>query len=299
MLPVAVPPERLEDLERHVGVRRVLHVDADEEPGRLGALEDPAQVVDGARPVDVEAELRQLQRDVAPDAGRDRSPRSRRGTRASPRRPRRGSRRSRRGGRASCVKPRASTARAASIASSTVFAGDEPAGEARRLAHAVARRQRLEGPAAGEEVEEGLRRAIEHQCVRPGVHEQVLDRPRVVAQHGALADAEPSALGDDDAARLERLGGLLDRLPCRSSRRGSRAARRAPRSVDRCAVSRSRRVIDGRMAAAKTAVGSTLYSAPMRARTSRASSSTSRARLDVASPATGIGAPNVTNARDR
>ncbi len=49
--------------------------------------------------------------------------------------------------------------------------------------------------------------------MRPaGRHEQVLDRARVVAQHGALADAEAPALGDDDAARLERLGGFLDRL---------------------------------------------------------------------------------------
>ena len=68
MLPVALLPQRLEDLERHLGVRRVLHVDAHEEPGRLGALEDLAQVVDGARLVDVEPELRQLQRDVALDA---------------------------------------------------------------------------------------------------------------------------------------------------------------------------------------------------------------------------------------
>ena len=45
------------------------------------------------------------------------------------------------------------------------------------------------------------------------MHEQVLDRPRVVAQHGALADAEAAALGDDDAARLERLGRFFDRLP--------------------------------------------------------------------------------------
>ena len=40
-------------------------------PGGLGALEDLPQVVDRARPVDVEAELRQLQREVAADAGRD------------------------------------------------------------------------------------------------------------------------------------------------------------------------------------------------------------------------------------
>ena len=68
-LPVALLPQRLEDLERDVGVRRALHVDAHEEPGRLGALENLAQVVDRARLVDVEPELRELQRDVAPDAG--------------------------------------------------------------------------------------------------------------------------------------------------------------------------------------------------------------------------------------
>ena len=49
--------------------------------------------------------------------------------------------------------------------------------------------------------------------VRPaGRREQVLDRPGVVAQHAALAHAEASALGDDDAAGLERLGRFLDRL---------------------------------------------------------------------------------------
>ena len=41
-------------------------------------------------------------------------------------------------------------------------------------------------------------------------------------------------------------------------------------------------MIDGRIAAANTAVGSTLYSAPMRARTSRVSSSTSLRECGVA-----------------
>ena len=68
---VALPPQRVEDLERRVGVRRVLHVDAHEEPVRIGRLEDAAQVVDRGGPVDVEAELRQLERDVALDAGGD------------------------------------------------------------------------------------------------------------------------------------------------------------------------------------------------------------------------------------
>ena len=70
MLPVALLPERLEDLERHFGVRRALHVDADEE-ARRRPLENPAQVVDRAGAVDVEAELGELQREVAADAGLD------------------------------------------------------------------------------------------------------------------------------------------------------------------------------------------------------------------------------------
>ena len=68
---MALPPQRVEDVERRVGVRRVLHVDAHEEPVRIGRLEDAAHVVDRGGPVDVEPELRQLQRDVALDAGRD------------------------------------------------------------------------------------------------------------------------------------------------------------------------------------------------------------------------------------
>jgi len=54
-------------------------------------------------------------------------------------------------------------------------------------------------------------------------------------------------------------------------------------------VSRSRRVIDGRIDAANTAVGSTLYNSPVRARTTRASSSTS-VREWTSTPATLIGA---------
>ena len=42
--------------------------------------------------------------------------------------------------------------------------------------------------------------------------EQMLDGAGVVAQHAAVAHAEPPALGDDDAARFERLGRLVDRL---------------------------------------------------------------------------------------
>ena len=46
--------------------------------------------------------------------------------------------------------------------------------------------------------------------MRPtGGCQQVLDRPRVVAQDGALAHPETSPFGDDDAARLEWFGGFL------------------------------------------------------------------------------------------
>ena len=72
---VAQVPHRLEDVERDVDVRRVLHVDAHEEVVLLRGVEDAAQVVDRVRPVEVEAELRQLERDVALDAGLRRSPR--------------------------------------------------------------------------------------------------------------------------------------------------------------------------------------------------------------------------------
>ena len=49
------------------------------------------------------------------------------------------------------------------------LAGDEAAREAGRLAHAVARRELLEGLALREEVEKCFGRAIEHQWVRPVV----------------------------------------------------------------------------------------------------------------------------------
>ena len=45
------------------------------------------------------------------------------------------------------------------------------------------------------------------------MHQQVLDGARVVAEHAAVADAEAAALEDDDAARFERLGRLVDGLP--------------------------------------------------------------------------------------
>jgi hypothetical protein len=49
------------------------------------------------------------------------------------------------------------------------FAGDEPPAEALRSAHAVPGRERFQGSTCGEQLEKGFRRAIEHQCVRPGV----------------------------------------------------------------------------------------------------------------------------------
>ena len=49
------------------------------------------------------------------------------------------------------------------------LAGDEPAREAGRPAHAVARREFFEGSATCEKVKESLRRRVEHQCVVPGV----------------------------------------------------------------------------------------------------------------------------------
>src|SRR5258708_27344408 len=51
------------------------------------------------------------------------------------------------------------------------------------------------------------------RSVRPaGRREQVLDRTRVIAQHVALAHPEPPALEDNDAPRLERLGGFVHGL---------------------------------------------------------------------------------------
>ena len=63
-------------------------------------------------------------------------------------------------------------------------------------------------------------------------------------------------------------------------------------------ASRSRRVIDGRIAAATTAVGSTLYSAPMRVADQLRERPARRAATRGRSRSSGIGAPKVTNARD-
>src|SRR6185295_3921345 len=92
------------------------------------------------------------------------------------------------------------------------LAGDEAPREAPRPAHAVARRHLLENAALCDEMKESLGCASQHLMGTTGSGEQMLDRARVVAQHDAFAHPEPSALGDDDAARFERLGRLLDRL---------------------------------------------------------------------------------------
>ena len=70
---MAQPPHGLEHAQRRLGVGRVLHVDADEEPVAGGRLEDAPQVVGGGRPVDVQTQLGELQREVALHA-RARSP---------------------------------------------------------------------------------------------------------------------------------------------------------------------------------------------------------------------------------
>jgi hypothetical protein len=65
---IALAPERLEDLQRHIRIRRILHVDPDEEAVLRGGLEDAPQVIDRGRPIDVQAQLRQLDRHIALDA---------------------------------------------------------------------------------------------------------------------------------------------------------------------------------------------------------------------------------------
>ena len=167
-LPVAEAPQGLEDLERHLRVPRVFHVDAHEETCRLGALENLPEIVDGDRLVDVEAQLREFERDVAPDPGRDHRVDHREVV-------------ARRGvglveagdALAEQVECRGHAARFDGSCRLDRFgdglAGDEPPRETRRLAHPVARGECLEGLALSDEVKKYLRGAIEHQCVRPGV----------------------------------------------------------------------------------------------------------------------------------
>ena len=88
----------------------------------------------------------------------------------------------------------ASSARAAAIASSTVSPAMKRRAKLAGVRMPYRDGQRLQGAALREEVEEGFRSAAEHQCVRPVGHQQVFDRPRVVAQHVAVAHAEAAAL---------------------------------------------------------------------------------------------------------
>ena len=63
----------------------------------------------------------------------------------------------------------------------------------------------------------------------------MLDRARVVAQHVALADAEAAALDDDDAARLERLGGFVDGLAAAGDAEVGAGGAQLVDQRDRCA----------------------------------------------------------------
>src|SRR5262245_28765095 len=68
--------------------------------------------------------------------------------------------------------------------------------------------------ASGNRVVQGHEKTL--WMVRPasvsgaGGRKQVLDRPRIIAKHVALAHPESSVLNHDDTARGERLGGGLD-----------------------------------------------------------------------------------------
>src|SRR5688572_6896455 len=209
---VVLLPEGFEDLESGLGVAGLLHVDPHEEP--LAAVEDPAKVVDGARAVDVESELRKLQREVPSDAGLldrvdDLEVLAGGGIGVG------------QTGDALAEEIEGVQEAAALDGARRVdcfghrLAGDEPAREAGRPPHAVARRDGFQETAGREEMKKSLGGMIEHpdRLMRAtGRDEQVLDRPRVVPEHGAVAYAEPAALENDDPARLERFGGFLDGL---------------------------------------------------------------------------------------
>ena len=84
------------------------------------------------------------------------------------------------------------------------------------------------------------------------------ERPRVVAEHVALAHAVTSLLDDDDVARGQRLGGELaaPRPPTVTLRLA--LTDRSVSSTPSMRPFSSARVADGFIAAASTAVGSTL-----------------------------------------
>jgi hypothetical protein len=165
---VPVAPQGFEDSQRDVRVGGALHVDANEESGRVGAREDLAQVVGGARFVHVEPELRELERQVALDARVDDGLDdvqvcARRGIGL------------RQGGDAlaeevECqVQALIGDRPAGDDGLLDGFTGDEPSREAALSPHPVAGGKALEEPAPGDEVEEGLGSTVEHQRARPGV----------------------------------------------------------------------------------------------------------------------------------
>ena len=203
-------------------------------PWPLGRLEDPPQVVDRGGAIDVEPELRELQRQVALDARRHHLLDDRAGSRASPRRPAPASPRSRRGSRATAE---AAGAEGAGGLDRLVggLAGDEAPGEA-----AVGGACRSARPAAAADAAPARpwKKAFDaasniSACGGRG-RQQVLDRPGVVAEHVAIADAEPALVADDDAARFERLGGVVDGFGGRLHAEVGAGGARAGRSWRRC-----------------------------------------------------------------
>ena len=79
----------------------------------------------------------------------------------------------------------------------------------------------------------------------------------VVAEDVAIADTDASAIRNDDAARLERFDRFVDGFGAGCTPRLA-PAERSVSSTASARDSSSRRVIDGRIALATTAVGSTL-----------------------------------------
>ncbi len=163
-LAMTLLPQCFEDIERHLRIRRALHVDADEEPRRIRPGEDLPDVVHRARAIDVEAELRQLERDVPADAGGD----DRLADLAILARGGVGVRKAahafaqviERDEQAACLHGASGVKGLGGR-----LAGDEPAREAPRPAHAVTRRECLEVLALGEQMEQSFRRAAEHLAV--------------------------------------------------------------------------------------------------------------------------------------
>ena len=218
-------------------------------------IENAPEVVDTRGAIDVEPELRQLERDVALDPRiddrlDDAAVLARRGIRFS------------RGldALAEVVERQEQAAGIKAADRGDRFfdglAGDEPAREA-ALAHPVARGQPLQGVDLREGVEERFGRRRRASVRRTAGRQQVRDRAGVVAQHVALAHAEAAVLDHEDAARLERLGGEVDGVaPLVTARLAPTA--RSVSSSESIRPTRSARLIDGRIAAATSAVGSTL-----------------------------------------